>query len=202
MLNLRHAIPTLVITALAACPAHALDGYLKVTGSQQGAINGDSTANPFVNNISVNSYGYEVKIPTDGPDANRKAHQPLVIHKSIDRSSAGLMKAMVDQERLSEFKLTFVRLGNGGGTLQPCLTITITGGAVVGIKQQIDASSGSSGTEDVSFSFDQIKWDYTIINPRNPGAPPTVTSVTDSWSGTGQPANTRPRRRPGMPPTQ
>ena len=90
----------------------------------------------------------------------------VTIHKRIDKTTPLIIKAICNNEPVSEAKFRFFRphMG-GGGAEQHFYTVTLTGGAVVSVSQvSEDAIMGGEHAapmmEEFSFNFFEIEWVY------------------------------------------
>jgi type VI secretion system secreted protein Hcp len=140
--------------------------YLKVKGAKQGDIKGDVTEKGKENLIRTISFQHEVASPRDaasGQATGKRQHSPLVITKEIDKSSPLLMSALTSNENLSEVTLTFYRPGKAIGVNELWYTIALKNASISDIKSTW-VSEKKMSLEEVSFSYEKIKWTYADGN--------------------------------------
>jgi type VI secretion system secreted protein Hcp len=106
----------------------------------------------------------------------RRAFEPILIVKRIDKASPLLAKALVENQRIDGTFKFFRPSPSGDGTTEQFYTIEISDGRVDSIKQILPdmfnpLSTSMPPMEEVRFVFNQITWTFT----------PTGASHTDSW---------------------
>lgn len=111
-----------------------------------------------------------------GMPTGRRAWQPIVIRKRIDKATPLLAKALANNEAI-EGTFKFYRPSpSGDGTTEQFYTIRIQRAAVDSIEQILPDTFNPTNTsmppvEEITFVFGSITWTYT----------PTGASHTDSW---------------------
>ncbi len=140
--------------------------YISVTGSQQGKIQGGNMEKGKEGLSSVVSYEHEVVAPRDaasGLPTGKRQHSPLKITKEVDKATPKLYAAFSNNESLPEVTLSFYRSGGKGvpglGASQKWYQIKLTNATVSGIKSGVNEKGVP--VEEVSFSYQQIEWEYT-----------------------------------------
>lgn len=138
--------------------------YLKVKGAKQGDIKGDATEKGKEGLIKTISFQHEVVSPRDaasGQATGKRQHKPLVITKEIDKASPLLMAALTTSENLPEVTLTFYRpSAKAISTNELWYTISLKDAHISDIKATW-VSEKKMSLEEVSFTYDKIKWTYT-----------------------------------------
>ena len=129
---------------------------MTIIGDTQGIIEGEG----IDNSILVESLIHQIYVPYDNdtgqPQASgKRVHNPLVIHKIIDKSSPKLAQALISNEELN-IQIRWYRIdpSNVQGAWQQYYTMNLTGAKIVSI---ITKSPGpieeisERPVEDVSF---------------------------------------------------
>jgi type VI secretion system secreted protein Hcp len=143
--------------------------FLKVNGSD---IKGESSQRSLGRADSIECVYFEEQVRTgkeagSGHATGRRQHEDVLIRKRIDKSSPLLCKALVKNERVTEAKFQFFRPSPmGDGTTQQFYTITLEGGHITGYRilspdVTIPNATALPPLEEIRFSFDRIKWNYT-----------------------------------------
>ena len=119
--------------------------------------------------IECSSFRYGIKVPREagtGMSSGRRQHQPVIVHKRIDKTTPLLIKAICNNEPVDEAKFMFFRPHRGGdGSEQQFYTVILTGGAVIGVSQVSEDAimSGEHALpmmEEITFNFHTIEWVY------------------------------------------
>ena len=145
----------------------AMTSYLQVTGTNQGAIEGDCTQTGHENTILVYEFEHEIEIPRDsltGLPTGQRVHRPLVITKHIDGASPKLNQACVSGEQLTEVILEFYRISERG-IEEHYYTIKLERAIVVNMRSHkpmtlIEETKPLHDMEIVSFTYEKIIWTY------------------------------------------
>jgi type VI secretion system secreted protein Hcp len=89
------------------------DMFLKIEGTRQGPIKGDSNVPGHVDEIDVIgwNWGMDVSAASFGSAAARTTLQEIVVRKRVDRSSTALMSALRANEPLKKAILTVRKAG-------------------------------------------------------------------------------------------
>jgi len=145
----------------------AMTSYLTLTGTNQGAIEGDCKQTGHENTILVYEFEHEIDIPRDsltGLPSGQRVHRPFVITKHIDRASPKLNQACCSGERLSDVELQFFRI-NERGLEEHYYTIKLVNAIVVDMRcykpmTLIEETKPLHDMERVSFTYEKIIWTY------------------------------------------
>jgi type VI secretion system secreted protein Hcp len=133
-------------------------------------IQGESTQTSIGRENSIECLSFKSSVLTvrekgTAIATGRRQHEPIVIHKRIDKSSPLLIKALCDNQVIeAEFK--FYRPNpTGDGTTEQFYTIAFRRGRVSQIELIspdviAPASTNAPPTEQVSFVFHTISWTY------------------------------------------
>ncbi|TAK93452.1 MAG: type VI secretion system tube protein Hcp [Aquabacterium sp.] len=89
------------------------DMFLKIEGTRQGPIKGESTDTNHIDEIEVLgwSWGMDVSAASFGASSARTTMQELVVRKRVDRASTALMSALRANEPLKKVTLTVRKAG-------------------------------------------------------------------------------------------
>lgn len=148
------ALLGIALIILTPCVSLAgFDLFIRVEG-----VNGESTDerhNDWIDGIS-----YSSNIVSDG---GRVCFNDISIAKYYDKSSPTLSLYAALGTRIDEVKIEFCR---DSGDKQRFLEILIRGVTITSISDGASAS-GAEGRplEQVAFSFNSIRWTYTLLNP-------------------------------------
>lgn len=146
----------------------ALNSYLAITGSKQGEIAGSATAKGKEKQIEVIGFGHEIVSPRDaasGLPTGKRQHKPFVITKPVDKSTPLLLKALVDNENISDWRLNCWRAGAGGKEEQ-FYTIQLVNATIAGVRQEMlnnryEENQAHEIREHVTFTYQKITWTWT-----------------------------------------
>ena len=141
----------------------ASDMFLKIKG-----IEGESTDDKHKGEIEILSYSHSVSQPTSavasssgGGTTGRCAHADFTIMKSLDKASPVLSQKCCTGEHIDEITLTINRAsGDKGGLKVPYMVYKLTNAVIsnVGVS---GSQGGGEPTENVSFNYGKIEWEYT-----------------------------------------
>ncbi len=142
-------------------------GFLTITGSKQGSIQGSSIHLDHEGEIEVLSLDHQIEVP-GGLDAPLSAGQPLhgalVINKLVDKSTPKLAQALCARELLSEVNIAWYRHGSNGSRelfyriqLQNALISKVRAWTPHLYEKEQDQYRLM---EDVSFSYEKILWSW------------------------------------------
>ncbi len=147
----------------------ALPGYLRITGSDQGPIEGECEAEGRQGTIVVQGIDHEVKLPTDsrGLPNGRRIHLPICITKDVDRTSPMLYQALSEGEILSEVVIEWYRL-DVAGVEELYYKQTLKNAQITGIEfivhNILDADTKNFGHhEKISLIYDDIIWSHEVF---------------------------------------
>jgi type VI secretion system secreted protein Hcp len=138
----------------------AVDFYLKLDG-----INGESVSDGHKDEIQLLSFSWgghqrTSVAGTGGSGAGKVDLSDLNIMKHVDKATTPMFKALVTGTHIKTGVLTAVKTGAGAGG-KPFLTISLKELFVTSL--QISASS-EIPTESVSFSYNEVKHEYSTQN--------------------------------------
>lgn len=154
----------------------AFDAFRKIAG-----IDGESTDEKHTNWIEILSYSWSVSLPQAttpskrGVVAARATFRDFSIHKRLDKASPKLMLACASGQH---FKAVTLELCRTGGDKQPFVTYKFGDVIITSVAPSGDTGSDLS-SETVSFSYGQIEWKYTKLDPQSGIARETVTAGWD-----------------------
>jgi len=126
---------SLSIVLSAATAGAAFESYVKIKGSKQGQIKGQSTTRPAKlsdDAIEIAAFDMGVEAPRDpssGLPTGRRQHKPIVITKEVDPTSPKLRQALATNEVFTSFVLVGPEAGIQGGTI----TVTLTNARISAI---------------------------------------------------------------------
>jgi type VI secretion system secreted protein Hcp len=148
----------------------AVDYHLKLDG-----ITGESQIKGHESEIQLHSWswgGHQVSSVRSGSGsgAGKVDMADFNVMKNVDKATTPLFKALVTGSHIASGILTAVKTGSGG---KPFLTITMKELLVTSL--QVSASS-EIPTESVSFSYNEVKHEYSTQNAQ--GAMNTTGSTT------------------------
>jgi type VI secretion system secreted protein Hcp len=153
----------LVMLALAVPASAAQHIYCTFVGAKQGKFQGDHGLNGDATQIPVFSLMQELTVPFDpssGRGTGKRQHSPLVITKSIDRSSPQFFTAAVTNEILKSVTCTLYRDTDRDAAASAFYKFTLTGANIVDVQDMGDGSSGNSHGADrerISFTYQKIE---------------------------------------------
>ena len=148
------ALLGIALIILTPCVSLAgFDLFIRVEG-----VNGESTDerhNDWIDGIS-----YSSNIVSDG---GRVCFNDISIAKYYDKSSPTLSLYAAMATRIDNVQIEFCR---DGGDKQRFLEILIDGAAITSVSSG-GSAVGTEGSpqESVTFSFNNIRWTYTLFNP-------------------------------------
>lgn len=136
--------------------------YLEIDGN---IIEGESAVASLdrENLIPVHSFTQEVHTPEDS--SGSRTYKPIVITKSIDKTSPLLAKALTNNEKVDKAEFRFFRLSSSGaGSEEHFYTIVLEAGQIVSLTTytEITDSGNAYHLEEVSISFQDITWTYEV----------------------------------------
>lgn len=133
------------------------DAFLHLQTQRAGKIMGEATATGHVGDIIVTGWGWGLSASAAlaSDKYERRSYTTLTIHKRIDRSTTGLMKAVVVNDEVTEAKLTLRR---AGGQQEIYFTVKLGMGRVVSVSHQTDDEGLPQET--VAIAFRKIDVEY------------------------------------------
>lgn len=168
MITKKYLICCLVLLSVyVSASSAALKSYLQIEGETQGPVDGESEQAGHEDEIEVTGFSHDITMPGDvnsGSPTGKRHHEPVKITKLIDKSSPLLMKALDSSEKLTVFRLTFMRM-NELMILEDYYIIELTNAQIVGVRQKklntLNPDNDWSGDmEAVWFTYDSIDWTY------------------------------------------
>ena len=145
----------------------ALNAYLALKGAKQGPIKGGVTQKSREGQILVFAMHHEIVSPRDaasGQATGKRMHKPLIITKEIDRSTPLLYTALVNNETITEFILTFWGMSSTGKELENYI-IKLSNAYISDIaddmlNNKIEPGNHLPVIEQVSFTYEKIEWTW------------------------------------------
>ena len=139
------------------------DMFLMVTGAK-GLIKGESQDENFKDEINVSSWSWGMRSHSaiDGGAKGKATINELVIVKSVDSASTGLMAALRNNELIKKAVLT---LRKAGKSQHEFLKITIENGRITSFDIQTAFPGSPELTEKLSFAFQKLKVEYIPQGP-------------------------------------
>jgi type VI secretion system Hcp family effector len=160
----------------------ASHSYMTITGKRQGLISagcsgqssiGHKCQSGHLDEIMVLAYSHDMVTGNDGSVAGgRGRHLPIVITKSIDKSSPLLACALHEREEV-DCIINLYRTASAGGQ-ERYHSIHLTGARIAHISQQVPHAirmNDAEPQEQVSIRYREISWAHV------PGA----TSAYSTW---------------------
>lgn len=147
-----------------------MNKYLKLDGTVQGLIKGSVNQKGREGLISVTSVSHEVTHVTDasGLPIGRAVHKPLLLVKSIDRSTPLLYRASDENEAMKTFSLAFYGK-SGTGAESHIFSIDLSNARISAIAQvKLNSSSTPDQIkfaeyEEVYFTYESIQWTWKQV---------------------------------------
>ena len=136
----------------------ASDIFLHVQTRRAGKIKGEGTTDGHRDDIGVHGWSWGVDANTAiGSSAStaRRSYRQLVVTKSIDSASTGLLSALVTNDEVREATLA---MRKAGGEALDYFRMTLHGARVVNV--EIDVGADGRPLERVSFAFTTIDIEY------------------------------------------
>jgi type VI secretion system secreted protein Hcp len=180
------AIMSLTLLLFTVRADAALTAFMKLKGTKTGEVKGSVTQKGREGMIAVIASSHEVVSSRDaasGMPTGKRQHKPFVITKEVDKSSPLLYNMLATNEVLPEVTIQYWRaaregaVGAAGGMEQVYFTVTLTNATISSIKfVQPETDKPDTArlpeTEEVSFTYQKIKWVSAEGN----------TQATDDWS--------------------
>lgn len=141
----------------------ASDIFLKIKG-----VDGESTDDKHKNEIEVMAFSHGVTQPTSavastsgGGTTGRCSHADFSITKALDKASPLLVQKCCTGEAIDEVVMTINRAsGEKGGLKVPYMVYKLTNVVISNVSIS-GSGSGGEPTENVSFNYGKIEWEYT-----------------------------------------
>lgn len=170
-----------VILAALASQAWALDFYVKVNGTKQGAFKGEGTGAQWKDWLPCVDLQYQVSLPLDrdtGLAAGMAQHLPLTIIKRLGAASPQFFQALTTNELLKQVDINLIR-PRADGVQEVYYTITLRNANVIHLR--LFRSQGqpdqlpAGDYEEISFRFQTATVSSNVGN----------TESTADWRTTG-----------------
>jgi type VI secretion system secreted protein Hcp len=145
-----------------------MNAYLRLSGQKQGKITGSSMTKGREGTIEVIGASHGLLSPRDpatGLPTGKRQHRPLTITKELDRSTPMLRQALVFNETLTSFELSFYMTSIKTHAEAQYFTIKLTNASIASIdmtmpnNRHADLASLET-SEDVTFTYQKIEWDW------------------------------------------
>ena len=167
-----------ILAVLLSIPAQALAAaayifHVTIEGEKQGKIDGSCTVKGQEKTIEGVRYQHSINIPRDaqsGLPSGKRIHQPLVITKSVDKSTPKLYQTLVTGEHLKNVTIKFYRI-NPMGKEEHYFTVTLEDAVIVMVRPYSNALNLNDplattrwppDLEDITFVYKKIKWTWEI----------------------------------------
>ncbi len=146
----------------------ALNGTMRLTSEVQGEIKGSVKQAGREDSIMVIGYSHEIDSPRDatsGLPTGKRQHKPLIVIKEIDKSTPLLMRALIQNENLTDVELWFWEPSRSGKE-NLYYTIVLQNARIVNIQQEMlnnryPENIRHKEREHISFVYQKIIWTYT-----------------------------------------
>ncbi len=138
------------------------DMFLKIEGSRQGPIKGDSQVQNHLDEILIVgwNWGMDTSAASFAEASGRTTMQKLVVRKRVDRSTTALMSALRNNEPLKKVVLT-VRKVSGDAVALDYFKITLEKARVMSHHVGSPADNQPDMVEEVHFAFFKVNVQYT-----------------------------------------
>jgi type VI secretion system secreted protein Hcp len=142
------------------------DMFLKITG-----VPGESTDDAHTGWIEILSYSHGISQPGSGlvssggaRSVERSQHEDFSITKQLDKASPKLSLSACNGTHIEEVTLELCRVGEDRQTF---MVYTLTDVIVASIRPSgTGAGAEMLPIEEVTFSYREIQWTYTEVDPR------------------------------------
>lgn len=136
------------------------DMYLKVEGTKQGPIKGESQDAKHTDEIEVVgwSWGMDGNATAFGSTTARTTMQELIVRKRVDSASTGLMSALRSNEIIKKATLSVHKAG--GMAPIPYLTITIEKARILSHRLRNETDGAPELVEEIRLAFFKVQVEY------------------------------------------
>lgn len=142
----------------------SLNAFLKIKGEIQGSIDGSVIQKGREKTIRVYESWHELEQPVDvisGNFTGKRVHKPFTIVKETDKSTTKLYKAMISNEKLTQWECKYFQKKNNAEV--NFYTVKLTDARIISIRfhqpNAIDAAEKIfPENEEVSFIYKKIEW--------------------------------------------
>ncbi len=142
-----------------------------------GKLKGEHASPEHKDEIVVRSWGWGMRAGSavgSGVNTVRRSHRELVVVKSIDTASTGLMNALAGNDEVAEAVLT---MRKAGGESIAYFTLKLNKARVVGF--DLDVDEQGVPVEKIAFAFQKIAVEYTPQSSGGSGG--AAHSFEDDW---------------------
>lgn len=145
----------------------ALSGFLTLTGTRQGAIQGSVTQKGREGSIEIISFLHEIVAPRDpvtGRPKGKRMHKRFRVTKQVDRSSPLLYYVLTNNENLTDVTLRLFRPAQNG-IERHAFTVRLLNATIASIQfrmlnTQHPRHSKLPELEEVAFTYQRIEWTW------------------------------------------
>lgn len=136
------------------------DMFLKVEGTKQGPIKGESVDSQHPDEIEVIgwSWGMDGNATAFAATAARTTLQELVVRKRVDSASTGLMSALRSNEILKKVTLSVHKAG--GAASLPYLVIAVEKARIVSHRVRNETDGAPELVEELKLAFFKVSVEY------------------------------------------
>lgn len=159
------------------------DMFLKVDGTKQGPIKGESAEQGHIDEIELVGWewGMDGNATAFGASAARTTLKELVVRKRVDSATTGLMSAMRSNEVLKKVVLSVRKAG--GSSPVNFLTITVEKARVVSHRVGSQADGRPDLVEEVRLAFFKVQVEYRSQDTASGGGRGVNTFETEVLPG-------------------
>ncbi len=144
-----------------------MTAYMKLTGANQGAIDGDCQQKGREKTILIYALDHSVETPVDshtGQATGKRMHKPLIITKHIDTATPKLQQACSTSETMTDVEIDFYQI-NQKGQEEHYFTIKLTNAVIVKTRLYkpmtfVPDNKPFHDMEEVHFNYQKIIWTY------------------------------------------
>jgi type VI secretion system secreted protein Hcp len=144
----------------------ALNAYLRLSGATQGEIKGSVTQAGREDAIMVIAASHELATAIEhrGRPTGKRQHHPMVLTKEVDRATPLLYTALVNNERMSSWRLEFWQPSRSGREVQH-YTIDLIGARLIDVKMEMldnrrPENMSLKEREHLTFAYEKIAWTW------------------------------------------
>jgi len=145
----------------------AMLGFVTITGTVQGSIEGSSTHEINMDEIEIFKFDHHIEVPGGSQqqvNAGQPIHGGIKINKLKDRSSPKLAQALCTREVLSEVIFSWYQ-HTGNGTRELAYKVVLRNALLTKINTWSphffdNHESAFRIMEDVVFSYEHIQWSW------------------------------------------
>jgi type VI secretion system secreted protein Hcp len=145
----------------------ALNAYMTLTATRQGAIEGSVTQQAREGSIEVFAVAHAIVAPRDpasGRPKGKRMHKPFNVIKPVDRSSPKLHLVLTQNENLSDVTLRFFRPAENG-TEKLAYVVRLQNATIASLTtRQYNTKNARLApfplVEEVSFVYQRIQWTW------------------------------------------